>query len=128
VLTTQIHVYFSLKLCVRITLRRGVLDTTLCDKVCQQLTTGWWFSPGSPVSSTNKADPYDITEILLKAITLTLLFLHNVNDYNKGQSFSSIYNLSQICLFCFDSVVYWLTKTFTCYASPIFWLCVPDEG
>ena len=35
---------------------RGVLDTTLCDKVCA----------GSPVSSTNKTDRHDITEILLK--------------------------------------------------------------
>ena len=35
---------------------RGVLDTTLCDKVCQWLATGWWFSPGTPVFSTNKAD------------------------------------------------------------------------
>ena len=23
---------------------RGVLDTTLCDKVCQWLAAGWWFS------------------------------------------------------------------------------------
>jgi hypothetical protein len=30
---------------VRIPLRWGVLDTTLCDKVCQWLTTGRWFSP-----------------------------------------------------------------------------------
>ena len=40
--------------------------TTLCDKVCQWLTTGRWFSPGPPVSSTNKTDCHDITEILLK--------------------------------------------------------------
>jgi len=33
-----------LTLWVRIPLRRGVLDTTLCDKVCQWLTTGQWFS------------------------------------------------------------------------------------
>jgi hypothetical protein len=33
---------------------RGVLDTTLCDKVCHWLVTGRWFSPGTPVSSTNK--------------------------------------------------------------------------
>jgi hypothetical protein len=26
---------------------RGVLDTTLYDKVCQWLTTGRWFSPGT---------------------------------------------------------------------------------
>ena len=30
--------------------RRGVLDTTLCDKVCQWLATGRWFSLGTPVS------------------------------------------------------------------------------
>jgi hypothetical protein len=49
-----------LTLWVRIALRLGVLDTTLCDQVCQ------WFSPGTPVSSTNKTDHHDITEILLK--------------------------------------------------------------
>jgi len=38
----------------------------LCDKVCQWLATGRWFSPGTPVSSTNKTDRHDITEILLK--------------------------------------------------------------
>jgi hypothetical protein len=30
----------------------GVLDTTLCDKVCHWLATDRWFSPGTPVSST----------------------------------------------------------------------------
>jgi hypothetical protein len=29
-------------------------------------TTGWWFSPDTPVSSTNKTDCHNITEILLK--------------------------------------------------------------
>ena len=24
---------------------RDLLDTTLCDKVCQELAAGWWFSP-----------------------------------------------------------------------------------
>jgi hypothetical protein len=43
-----------LKLWVRTPLRRGVLDTTLCDKVCQLLVTGQWFSPGIPVSFTNE--------------------------------------------------------------------------
>ena len=50
-----------------------VLDTTLCDKVCQRLAAGWWFNL---ISSTNKPDCHDITEILLKvvlnSITLTL--------------------------------------------------------
>jgi hypothetical protein len=27
--------------------------------------TDWWFSPRTPVSSTNKTDCHDITEILL---------------------------------------------------------------
>jgi hypothetical protein len=33
----------SLTLWVRIPLRQGVLDTTLCDKVCQWLAAGLWF-------------------------------------------------------------------------------------
>ena len=41
---------------------QGTLDTTLCDKVCQWLATGLWFSPGTPVSITNKVDHHDITE------------------------------------------------------------------
>jgi len=45
---------------------RGVLDATLCDKVCQWLATGRGFSPGTPVSSNNKTDRHDVTEILLK--------------------------------------------------------------
>ena len=54
-----------LKLWGWIPFRRGVLDTTLCDQVCQWLMTGRWFSPGTPVSSTNKTDCHYITEILL---------------------------------------------------------------
>ena len=42
----------------------GVPDTTLCDKVCQWLAAGQWFSLGTPVSSTNKTDRQDITEIV----------------------------------------------------------------
>ena len=44
---------------------RDALDTTLCDKVCQWLGAGQWFSPGIPVSS-NKTDHHNITEMLLK--------------------------------------------------------------
>jgi hypothetical protein len=46
--------------------------TTLCDKVCQWLATGRWFSPGIPVSSTNKTDCHVITEILLKVVLNTI--------------------------------------------------------
>ena len=34
--------------------------------VCQGLAAGRWFSPDTAVSSTNKTDRYDTTEILLK--------------------------------------------------------------
>ena len=44
---------------------RSVLDTTLCEKVYQWLATGWYFSPGTSVSSTNTTERHDITEILL---------------------------------------------------------------
>jgi len=43
-----------LMLWVRIPIRTRC--TTLCDKVCQWLATGRWFSPGPPVSSTNKTN------------------------------------------------------------------------
>jgi len=56
-----------LMLWVRIQLRRGVLETTLCDQVCQWLAAGRWFSPGTPVSSTNKTDRHDITEICFES-------------------------------------------------------------
>ena len=55
------------KLWVRIPLRRawrGVLDTTLCDKVCHWLAAGQWFFSGF-----NKTD---ITEILLKVALNTI--------------------------------------------------------
>ena len=58
-----------LKLLVRTLLRRGVLDTTSCDKACQLLATGRWFSP---VSSTNKTDCHDIYDILLEVALSTI--------------------------------------------------------
>ena len=51
---------------------RGVLDTKLCDKVCQCLAEGRWFSPNTPVSSTNKTDRHDITKKLLKLALNTI--------------------------------------------------------
>ena len=54
---------------------KGELITTLCDKVCQWLATGQWFSQGTPVSSTNKTDRHDILEILLK-VALNIINPH----------------------------------------------------
>ena len=48
-----------------------------------------WFSSGTPVSSTNKADRHDISEIFLKVasntitLTLFLLILYNSSKYTK---------------------------------------------
>jgi hypothetical protein len=46
--------------------------TTLCDKFCQWLATGRWFSPCPPVSSTNKLDCHDVTEILMNVALNTI--------------------------------------------------------
>jgi hypothetical protein len=68
---------------VFIPLRRGVLYTTLYDKVCQCPAAGSWYSPGTPVSITNKTDRHDITEILLKVA------LRTINKTNQPTSNSS---------------------------------------
>jgi len=64
---------------------RGTLDTASCDKVCQWLATGRWFSPGTPVSSTNKTDRHDITEILL---TVALNTITNTQQTHIGKMIS----------------------------------------
>ena len=50
--------------------------------VCQWLATGQWFSPGTctPISSNNKTDHHDITEILLK-VTLNTIYLPTSSVY-----------------------------------------------
>jgi hypothetical protein len=61
-----------------------------CDKVCQWLAAGRWFSLETTVSSTNKSDRNVITEILLtealNTITLTL-------DYER-----TLWTLFQECV------------------------------
>ena len=61
-----------LTLWIWILLWRGVLDKTLCDKVCQWHLTGRLFSLGTPVSPTNKTDRYNMTEILIKVALNTI--------------------------------------------------------
>jgi hypothetical protein len=80
-----------LMLWVRISIRARC--TTLFDKVCQWLATGLWFSPGPPVSSTNKTVRHDIAEILLKVAlntikqtskqTYVLYYKYDENKLNK---------------------------------------------
>jgi hypothetical protein len=59
-----------LMLWIRISIRARC--TRLCVKACQWLATGRWFSPGTPVSSTNKTDRHDIIQILLKVALNTI--------------------------------------------------------
>jgi hypothetical protein len=80
---------------------RGVLDTTLCDKVTQWLATGRWFSEGTPVSTTNKTDRHDKTEMLLKVAlsTITLYFFpltQNVSEWLLLNANSAIFQLYNV--------------------------------
>ena len=81
-----------------------VLDTTLFDQICQ------WFSHCTPVSSTNKTDHNDVTEILLvtirKAKPLFLILL-------KKTAYVSIYEIL---------LHYWLNKHITLSQILIFGL------
>ena len=45
---------------------RSVLDTTLCDTVCQCLATGRWFYTCTQISSTSKTDRQPITQLFFK--------------------------------------------------------------
>ena len=78
-----------------IPLRWGDLDTTLCDKLCQWLAAGWFFFP---VSSTNKTDHHDITEILLKValntITQTLHEFEKFHLFSEWSRAQQMYNFS----------------------------------
>jgi hypothetical protein len=50
-------------------------DIIVCDNVanvCQWFAVGRWFSPGTPVSSTNKTGRHDITLILWKVALRTI--------------------------------------------------------
>ena len=92
----------SLKLWVGIPLRRCVLDTTLCDKVCQWLAAGRWYSAGTLVSSTYKTYCHDITEILLKvalsAIILTPWKWHPLHVCVQSKSMHKLFELCATCI------------------------------
>jgi hypothetical protein len=62
-----------LKLWVRNLVHGEVYSIQHCDKVCQLLAAGRWFSLSTTVSSTNKTDSHDIAEIFKVALnTITL--------------------------------------------------------
>jgi hypothetical protein len=51
------------------------------EKVYQLLAHGRWFSPGTPVSSTNKTDRCEITEILLKVVLNTIIITVTMSQF-----------------------------------------------
>jgi hypothetical protein len=130
-LFSSINLPFSL---VRNPLIRGALDTTLCDKVYQWLVAGRCFFPESPVSSTNKTDHTDITEILLKVglttITLTLIHSHCIGTTEDTIPIIILSFISNLCLSlrlthsvlqsCFGHSV---AFTFTLFISLLLLLC-----
>ena len=81
-----------LTLWVLILFMRGVLDTTLCDKVCQWLTAGQWFSPGTPVTSTNKTDRHD--------------YSWNIVESGVKHHEPNLYIMSVNCLITADTYMY----------------------
>ena len=56
----------SMTITTKVVSSKHALDTILCNKVCQLLAAGMWFSPCTPVSSTHKTDHHGKTEIMLK--------------------------------------------------------------
>ena len=58
---------------------RSLLDTALCDTNCQWFATGQCFSPGTPISSTNKTDPPWYKENIVESD----IEHHNPNPYYK---------------------------------------------
>jgi hypothetical protein len=89
------HCLSPLMLWARISIKARC--TTLCDKVCQWLAKGHWFSPGPPVSSINKTDRHDITEILLKVVLNTITQTDWLVDWISRISFAVIQVHNDVC-------------------------------
>ena len=112
--------------------------TTLCDKVCQWLATGRWFSPCLPVSSTNKTDRHDRTEILWKVALSTMKQTNQQGVYLFNKVFSYMclkdgikdayllnkviymYNVLQTSL-CQENVLIWCHKWSKDYTNYHIW-------
>jgi hypothetical protein len=85
---------------VRVSIRARC--TTLCNKICKWLAAGLRFSPGHPVSSTNKTDRNDITEILFWLKSLAYLEFDDSGQlsaeiYDKRDFNSKIITFPNMC-------------------------------
>jgi hypothetical protein len=80
------------------------------NKACQWLAAGRWFSPGTPISSTNKTDLHDITEILLKVA------LNTINQIKPNPTCNCISVLHcSLCLKCISMFTIKLLKIYVCF-------------
>ena len=77
-----------LKLWVWMPLRRGSIQRYVIKLVSYLRQV--WFSSGTPVSSTNKTDHHDITEILLK-VALNTITLSPTLKWNRLKYMTTIY-------------------------------------
>jgi hypothetical protein len=86
---------------IRTPLRRGVLDITLCYKVCQWLAAGRWFFLGTPVSSTNKTDCQGtmINKNYLPICTCkrrrVIIYILNIDNNNSRRRIHTIWSLNR---------------------------------
>ena len=99
-----------LMLWVRISIKARC--TILCDKVCQWLAIGRWFSPGPLFSSTNKTDCHDITEMLLK-MALNIIKETNCQEMPTTKIYISkrLFYLFVLFVYYTDhSMYYWIMK------------------
>jgi hypothetical protein len=87
---------------------RGLLDTTLCDKVCLWLATGQWFSSGTSVSSTNKNECHHIT------VPVFIYCIRSLEHYVA-------YNIYIICIFLLCTIKY-------CFYWSILQNCLPFQS
>jgi hypothetical protein len=98
------------QVCQLIQLRRCVLDTTLCDQVCQWLAIVLWFSPGTSVSSINKTDHNDKTQILLKVASNTInqTCIKDIISYIQSWYKMWIINMIYLSFYEIFSILTWL--------------------
>ena len=62
------------------------------------LVAGRMFSPGSPVSSTNKTDLHNITEVFLKVALSTITPYQRLHNFKAGRVSSSSYSASKTAI------------------------------
>ena len=82
----------------------------------QWLATGWWFSPGTPVSSTNKTDCHNITFVLLQVARYTMNYPYILCFIFSALPMSTTVltpTLNPICKYMYlnlggNSVIIWL--------------------